>query len=1515
LAQLQPQPQQPQDPLVQQPQPQLQNQPLPQPLNQPLPQLPRRMAATLPLPRYTGRQCLSSWMNILRINCVTLGLNAANTRTYFRAHLDEEIAAEELLVADPNDRTLELLETFLRNRLAADLGQRNGARTALIRRKINLKEDLDKVKSEIRSLLAVGGVIEDLDKVAYLYQMVDEATHSVVYARNPPTFAAFFTILQDLKQRKYGANINVKDTHLDEPNDSIGKLLAALKESKKETEVIKEPESEMDKITRMFGEMQAHLTTQISLATQQAQPSLNQYPRQYPQRSQQYPPRNQQYPFRNQPQYPPRSQSQYFGAIKCFQCNQEGHISRECPNPCQNCGGRNHLGQKCPQFNQPQYNQSRAPPQVQTQVQPAVSHQAHLAERIQLEEAYAGKRTRFETEGDVPLVRNTRSKATHIPLAAARMEEDVIPIQIQPVQMAPPQVQKRQPAQMPLTKGMAPYSIAEDLQSMKANITVGQLLTAAPQVRRELQSKMSTRKPRIQEGLVAQQNSSPLSTLQIPVKVNQVSTLAICDTGSTISIISMAFLKQTGFEITRPCHYQVLAVDGTHSRPLGLIDSLPISFGQMTVSIPVAVVDDVHYNLLLGNDFLLKSQAVVDFTNGTVQLGSGADVRIVRATTHKKQSQIPVTVSPYTEEDEDSEEEEYEDPPIQVEHVFTSTSTSTKKKTVPDCEKCGKPLHGYSNKWDETITNCQDKNCGAPIFFGWNGVNPEDEEDYIDWRTQEFYHDPNYRISTPDYSSWGDPADWKQSNEEPSDSEWLKPNTPAEERKLLAIQHTARGPRGYPWGFYGPGTECNHQPHYSPSSECISCKVDTMQGRFPPKNDAGEIMDYGPKKPKKQPKKRLTPKTESVFLNEEVVIDPWTYQQVPLPKIKPQFSYLFEAAEGQHWTIPHTYIPIHSCSSQQTWILNTTSNPLVLEEGTLLGAMISNPTVIAISEVGQELDPYLSENVSPSEPEGPTETSCALKIENLHEIKIGSQLSEDETRQVKQLLARNLDVFAADRTDMGRTNVTTHRINTGDHDPIRQRFYRTSYAEKDFIKKEIDWMMKNNLIQPSYSPWSSPIVLVKKKNGEIRFCVDYRKLNAVTKQDSYPLPKMDEILEAFGSSTHFSTLDALSGFHQVEMEEFSREKTCFTSSHGNYEWKVMPFGLTNAPAEFQRLMDTIFRGVLWQFVLVYIDDVVIFSDSFEKHLKHLDQAFSKLRKAGIKLKPAKCNILAEELPLLGHIITRNGITVQESQVIKILNHPIPRTVTEIKSFMGLVTYYAIYIPKLADIATPMRNLTKKNVPMIWSRECQQAFDKIKTILTNPPILARPKRGVPFIVRTDASGTGLGAILAQNDDKGNERVIAYSSRTLTPAEKNYSTTDKEYLAVVWAVTVKYPHHLRQQDFTVYTDHLPLLSIIKSKEPGQGRQARWFAKIQGFRMSVKYTKGKINHVADALSRMPDEGIQRPPSRFQKPKTLPRISEETVSFNQGRKQPAQSSLSAKKYPKSCLKKTPGQPRAHSV
>ncbi|UYV71992.1 hypothetical protein LAZ67_9001493, partial [Cordylochernes scorpioides] len=429
--------------------------------------------------------------------------------------------------------------------------------------------------------------------------------------------------------------------------------------------------------------------------------------------------------------------------------------------------------------------------------------------------------------------------------------------------------------------------------------------------------------------------------------------------------------------------------------------------------------------------------------------------------------------------------------------------------------------------------------------------------------------------------------------------------------------------------------------------------------------------------------------------------------------------------------------------------------------------------------------------------------------------------------------------------------------------PIKHKPYRVSAKERDIIKEQIDEMLTEGIIRPSSSPWSFPVILVKKRDGKYRFCVDYRKLNNVTVKDVYPIPRIDEVMDTLQGSTHFSAIDLRSGYWQVEVEERDKEKTAFTTAHGLYEFNVMPFGLCNAPATFERNMENMLGNLRWQICLCYLDDVIIYSPDFPTHLKRLEAVFRCFRESNLRLNDKKCRFAFEELEILGYITSKHGIKPAEHNIKAVRNFPRPKKVKEVQSFLGMCSYYRKFIKDFSKIADPLTNLIKKSVSFIWTERQEEAFQTLKTALLSPPILGHFNPNAPTYVHTDASNIGIGATLVQ-DIGGEEKVISYLSRTLSKAEQNYSTTEKECLAVVWSMSKLRPY-LYGRHFKIVTDHHALCWLKNLKDP-TGRLARWALKIQEYDFDIIHKSGKKHLDADGLSRGPlpetdwDEDFER-------------------------------------------------------
>ena len=466
--------------------------------------------------------------------------------------------------------------------------------------------------------------------------------------------------------------------------------------------------------------------------------------------------------------------------------------------------------------------------------------------------------------------------------------------------------------------------------------------------------------------------------------------------------------------------------------------------------------------------------------------------------------------------------------------------------------------------------------------------------------------------------------------------------------------------------------------------------------------------------------------------------------------------------------------------------------------------------------------------------------------------KSGDRLTQAEQEQLFALCLEYEDLFARGADDFGRTGKLAHKIDTEGSPPIRQQARRIPPFRKEEVKKLLDKMLKRDVIKPSKSPWASPVVLVKKKDGSTRFCIDYRRVNAVTRKDAYPLPRIDATLDTLAGSKWFSTLDLISGYWQVEVDPEDQDKTAFCTPNGLFEFKVMPFGLCNAPATFQRLMDMVLAGVQWSSCLVYLDDVIIVGKTFKEHLKNLREVFNRLRSAGLKLKPSKCDFCCKQVEFLGHSVSEDGVRTDPTKTEKVAQWPVPKTKREVQQFLGLANYYRRFVKDFAAVAKPLHRLTEKNCKFTWANDCQTAFEELRHRLVTSPILAFPDYTREFTLDTDASDTGIGAVLSQVQPDGTERVVAYASRTLTKPERRYCVTRRELLAVVTFI-----HHFRQyllgRRFSLRTDHGSLTWLSNFKEP-EGQLARWLERLQKYDFSITHRPGRKHQNADSLSRHP-------------------------------------------------------------
>jgi len=487
-------------------------------------------------------------------------------------------------------------------------------------------------------------------------------------------------------------------------------------------------------------------------------------------------------------------------------------------------------------------------------------------------------------------------------------------------------------------------------------------------------------------------------------------------------------------------------------------------------------------------------------------------------------------------------------------------------------------------------------------------------------------------------------------------------------------------------------------------------------------------------------------------------------------------------------------------------------------------------------------------------PNEPKQLLAAVDVKNdMNPLLVDSvkDLPEERRDQMFQLLQKYSDVFTRNKFSPGKAVGVEHHIILEDTRPIRQAPYRVAPAKRNEIQALVEEMLDLGVIEPSNSPWSSPVVLVKKSDGSSRFCVDYRRVNAATRKDTYPLPNPQDLLSSLGNANWFCTLDLQSGYWQIPMSQRDCDKTSFVVPGGSYKFRVMPFGLCNAVATFQRYMDEILKEMSGYKVAVYVDDVIVAGTTLEEMFSALDKMFSILAKRRLFVKLKKCCWLQREVKFLGHCLSKGQLSVDPEKVRVVKEWPEPKCRRQIRAFLGFAGYYRRFVSNFSSIVRPLNKLTSDKTPFQFGIEEKKSFNELKAALSNAPILSTPIENAPLILDVDASYEGLGAVLSQKDENGVERVLEYYSRSLSLSEKNYCITRLELLSLV--VAAKHFHHyLVGTPCLVRTDH-SALTYLKSFRRIEGQLARWIESLQNYQLNIEYRPGRIHDNADALSRV--------------------------------------------------------------
>lgn len=535
-----------------------------------------------------------------------------------------------------------------------------------------------------------------------------------------------------------------------------------------------------------------------------------------------------------------------------------------------------------------------------------------------------------------------------------------------------------------------------------------------------------------------------------------------------------------------------------------------------------------------------------------------------------------------------------------------------------------------------------------------------------------------------------------------------------------------------------------------------------------------------------------------------------------------------------------------------------------IQPGVFCGNTIVSPTLTTVKFVNTTNKQVLIHNFIPkTEPlknftihyTKPKLVSHKIERVNkiLTEIKI-KDIPQDVQKPLTNLIKNYEDIFCLPDEHLPTNNFYTQHIELENNVPVYIPNYRTIHSQNEEITSQVQKLICDDIIEPSVSPYNSPILLVPKKSEgqdkKWRLVVDFRQLNKKVLADKFPLPRIDEILDQLGRARYFSTLDLMAGFHQIPLDPESRKFTAFSTNTGHYQFKRLPFGLNISPNSFQRMMNIAMAGLTPEIAFIYIDDIVIIGCSENHHINNLTEVFKRLRHYNLKLNPSKCKFFQTEVVYLGHKITDKGILPDDSKFDTLMKYPVPKNSDEVRRFVAFCNYYRKFVENFASIAHPLNQLLRKDTKFIWSTQCQQAFDYLRYQLMTPKILQYPDFNNKFILTTDASDIGCGAVLSQITDKG-DLPVAFASKTFTPGEKNKAVILKELTAIHWAINYFRPY-LYGRRFTVRTDHRPLVYLFKIKDP-TSKLTRMRLDLEEFDFDVIYIRGKENVGADALSRI--------------------------------------------------------------
>ena len=588
---------------------------------------------------------------------------------------------------------------------------------------------------------------------------------------------------------------------------------------------------------------------------------------------------------------------------------------------------------------------------------------------------------------------------------------------------------------------------------------------------------------------------------------------------------------------------------------------------------------------------------------------------------------------------------------------------------------------------------------------------------------------------------------------------------------------------------------------------------------------------------------------------------------------------LFEPDELQDWpeelVVNDKLLMLRKgvCSKVVIAVANRSDHDVVLPPSTILGRLelvnSVTPVDVVFKDVKKDVVKSAQCNVVAAEvpAEVPSEVGNGKKPFD-PPVQLGPTLTEEQKSKVRSMLREECESFMRDEDDINLVEGLELKMNMKDETPVQRQYNRVPKPLYPEVKSYLEDLLNRQWIRQSSSSYASPVVIVRKKCGSMRLCIDYRELNRRTVPDKYPLPRIQEMLDNLHGMAWFSTLDLGKAYHQGVVNEEDRHRTAFTTPFGLYEWVRIPFGLMNAPSAFQRAMENCLDGLRDEICAPYLDDTIVYSKDFDAHIENARTVLRRLRSRGAKLNPKKCKLFFTEVSYLGRVVSKDGYKMDPANVepVLALKELKPKNIKEVRRLVGLLSVYRRFVPNFSRIAKPLYDVlkgvqesgkkghAKSSCPVEWGSLQQQATEGLIDIITSFQVMSYPDFEKPFVLHTDASYDGLGSVLYQKSEEDELKVVGFASRTLRPSERNYHSTKLEYLSLKWSVTEAFRDYLYYaKEFTAYTDNNPLTYVLTTPKLDATGQ-RWASELADYNFTIRYKPGKHNIEADALSRFP-------------------------------------------------------------